>query len=503
MKRFITLLIITTLLVSCKQKSIHKLSKKVIIAGKISNFNKNNPDIKMYVNRLGADQTEVSTTADSLGNFKLSFDTYIPTDVWISYKTNFLVLTHPGDSIHLEFNGKPNNRSKILKTILFSGDCDSTNLAAAKFQEMYFSSPIYTDWDKKNRAIKECDLEEYEIYLDSLRNKTNLLFTDFVTKNKPNEEVKTWAKTYLEQELNYLYASYPDGHRYHNKLSENEWNVPLSYYDKVKTSTKIEPSKYISGYAVGVFFNNYISYVYKNILFDNKKLISDNGGILKISDKQKDSIIIDGILKYTKEPFIQQVLYTSIINQYFDEMNVRLFEKNSPDIKATITESFLIEPLLERYKQIKEHLSNPKIESDAMLKKASNSSAKEIIDSIFSDNVGKVIYLDTWATWCAPCKSEMPNSKKLMEKMKGKDVVFVYLCIDSNESTWKANLSELQISGQHYFLNQKQSTDFRKSFKVNGIPHYFLIDKKGTILEKGSHLRPNIVEEKIVGLLNK
>lgn len=66
--------------------------------------------------------------------------------------------------------------------------------------------------------------------------------------------------------------------------------------------------------------------------------------------------------------------------------------------------------------------------------------------------------------------------------------------MDCEEHLWKANLAEFQMGGQHYFLTKKQSTDLRKVFKVQKIPHYFLISKNVVIVEKGSHSRPTNVE---------
>ena len=114
---FLCILILT----SCSSKTNKKeeLTKEVVISGKVNNFNPDNRDISLAINRPGFFQLEVNTKIDSLGHFKASFETYTATDVWVSYETNFLIVVHPGDNINLEFDGKSQSRSTILKTIKF------------------------------------------------------------------------------------------------------------------------------------------------------------------------------------------------------------------------------------------------------------------------------------------------------------------------------------------------------------------------------------------------
>ncbi len=71
-----------------------------------------------------------------------------------------------------------------------------------------------------------------------------------------------------------------------------------------------------------------------------------------------------------------------------------------------------------------------------------------------------------------------------------------FTIIDSEEKPWTVSLAEFQIGGQHYYFNKEQSDVFRDLYDVDGIPHYFLFDKEGELVEKGSHLRPNKMMEK-------
>jgi len=106
-----------------------------------------------------------------------------------------------------------------------------------------------------------------------------------------------------------------------------------------------------------------------------------------------------------------------------------------------------------------------------------------------SDLKGSVVYLDFWASWCAPCRAEMPHSKKLKEKFKGKDVKFLYVSIDEDEEAWLKAIEKLEIEGVHV-LAKGFKHDVPVSYNVNAIPAYFIIGKDGKIFE-GRPARPS------------
>jgi thiol-disulfide isomerase/thioredoxin len=96
-----------------------------------------------------------------------------------------------------------------------------------------------------------------------------------------------------------------------------------------------------------------------------------------------------------------------------------------------------------------------------------------------SDLKGQVVYLDFWASWCGPCRSEMPYSKTLREHFKGKPVVFLYLSIDENMDAWKAAITKLEVVGINACSPGNWTSPVAKLYGVEGIPAYFLIDKEG------------------------
>ncbi len=501
------LLYLFTILVlaNCKsqEEKNSQHSQRVVISGRVLNFDSNDMGVRFTVNRLGVSRLNMDAKMDSLGYFTTYFDSYIPTDIWIDYKTNFLVLIHPGDSIYIEFDGRPNWRPELLKTIQFSGDAAEINKEAAVFQQLYYSNSLYTDNFAKERAKIEYNVNEFRLYLDTIQQKRKNLYDQFVTDYSPSDEAKVWASTYIQTGYYDELIFYPLEHQFANQSKPGYCYVPVSYYDQLLNLLPITDSMLISGFALMSYIDRFhFGYATMNTLAEESfKQKKSKAGFISPIIQLTDSIIFFGIIKNTPDTLLRQLVLTDLFRRDFELSKVNRFEKYREVADDIIQEPFLKEPLLEMYGIVKERLVNPQLVSDAMLKKVADTSAKQIIDSILLYNRGKVVYIDCWADYCGPCRSEMPNSKKLMEYMDGKEIEFVYLCIDSKETVWKAILDKYQLGGQHYFLTKAQSSDLREAFDIDGVPYYFLVDRNGAIIDKGSHLRPDIVKERIEKLL--
>ncbi len=115
---------------------------------------------------------------------------------------------------------------------------------------------------------------------------------------------------------------------------------------------------------------------------------------------------------------------------------------------------------------------------------------------------GKVIYVDLWASWCAPCRAGMPDAKRLREEYKGKNVVFLYLAINDTDDAWRGAVRscETDYLGENYRILNAAESQFLKQIKHTHIPHLLLYDRTGKLVDLDA---PRPESEQIRVLLNK
>lgn len=98
------------------------------------------------------------------------------------------------------------------------------------------------------------------------------------------------------------------------------------------------------------------------------------------------------------------------------------------------------------------------------------------------DFAGKVVLMNLWATWCAPCRAEMPALDRLQGELGGKDFEVVAVNIDTNRlDRPKAFLAEVGVHKLAYYQDQSANifTDLKKAGKAFGMPTTLLIDRQG------------------------
>jgi thiol-disulfide isomerase/thioredoxin len=497
-KQTVLLLSIITV-ISCHEEKINITHSNIIIAGKVRNHDLDNPYITVGVNRISFEQEQISSKINSTGYFKIEFDSKIPTDIWLKYKTNFLILTHPGDSIFVEFDGSKDNRYELLKSVKFKGDFAIENFKAAKFQQKYFFLGYYTTKGIINEFAEKYDPLKFRQLRDSIRIIELSNLKKFIKKYNPSSETANWARILLNVDYYRDLASYSDHHQLGNKPGGVSQMIPNSYYDFLKNPFTLNDSVLISGYSISKFVNIYPPYLLEQTKYKNKSLF-ESPETIKKSHLKIDSLILFSVINEINDPLLRQMVLTEILRQRLEQSQINMFNQHEKIISDIVLEPYLKELLFELYRQMSKNLEISEGPNSLINQYPTDRSIKPEIDKIIVSNKGKIIYIDCWATWCGPCIAEIPQSKRLMEEYKSKEVAFIYVCLDSEKSNWEAIVSKNLVQGQHIYLDKTQSQEFKETFKINGIPHYILYDRKGNILENGTE-SPSFIKDKLDKLL--
>ncbi len=127
------------------------------------------------------------------------------------------------------------------------------------------------------------------------------------------------------------------------------------------------------------------------------------------------------------------------------------------------------------------------------------------------DLKGKYVYIDVWATWCGPCKREIPSLKKIEHDYKGKNIEFVSISVDDARRSgggsldvakekWRTMIAEKELGGIQLFSDNNWNSEFIKNYKIEGIPRFILIDPNGNIVSADA---PRPSDPKLVELFTE
>lgn len=101
---------------------------------------------------------------------------------------------------------------------------------------------------------------------------------------------------------------------------------------------------------------------------------------------------------------------------------------------------------------------------------------------------GHYVYIDVWATWCGPCKAELPYLKILEKKYSGRNIQFVGISVDKAQDagSWKKFVADNDLMGWQVMADHDFSSAFITDFNITSIPRFILIDPAGRIVSENA-----------------
>jgi peroxiredoxin len=112
---------------------------------------------------------------------------------------------------------------------------------------------------------------------------------------------------------------------------------------------------------------------------------------------------------------------------------------------------------------------------------------------------GKYVLIDFWASWCGPCRREMPEVKKIYEKYKNKNFEILGVSLDREKKEWIKAIHEDKLPWKHVSDLKFWDCQAAREYNVQSIPYTVLVDPEGKILAK--ELRGEELEKKLAEVI--
>lgn len=258
-------------------------------------------------------------------------------------------------------------------------------------------------------------------------------------------------------------------------------------------------------FALGTPNNN----AYESYMSDMKALedeyaeIAQNAQDPKLSDAKREEI--KELLGNFEEKYYQAVK-NSIADNVGNDFGLynlcNSYYYYSPEELAPVLEGYIAAfPTNARLQQIKRH-NDISLET-AVGKQFKNFEMPDVDGDVHSVAeyiaANKVTLIDFWASWCGPCRAEMPAVKAAYEAYKAKGFGIVGVSLDNNKDAWVAAIKNLGMDWAHMSDLKGWNSMGAKLYGVNSIPATVLVAQDGTILAR--NIRGEAIQEKLAELL--
>jgi thiol-disulfide isomerase/thioredoxin len=410
-------------------------------------------EISDYDHKVLMIDSDTLTVTD--GKFEITIPPDYPVYRNLMYgKDKKFLFLMPGYAMKIKFNA-----SDFYGSFKIEGDGVNENIVLDSMEALVINESF---WDRINNE----DAVGASKYLDSCRT-AYLNILEKLNKEYPTSEI---FMDYEKADMEYFFGGFKIAIGLKNNVTDSV------YYDFTRNIV-VENEKYLGIIAYKQFLTNYIDFIIWN----------SNGNLNSLRINKPDSLL-DATLSHIntyKSEKIKEYLRYYFIKERLEDQGIEGFDKYYNYFETNNTDSSYAEEMKKLYDQKLKLIAGTNAPdfycSDA---EGASHSLKEFLN--------KIVYIDFWATWCGPCKKEMPDFLDLQEEYKGKDIVFIRISLDDDINRWLKVEESITSEGISWFAGKGFGSEAAKAFQVISIPTYVLIDKEGKIVNADA-LRPSSV----------
>ncbi len=439
--------------------------KKITITGTIENNRAKEITFIEYGLPFNFDPNHKVNIGDD-GSFKLELDAKEAMYYYFSYnRRNVLMYLIPGDDLNINFDAK-----QVEATVKYTGSAAELNT----YLKDRFVSEQPIARQMKGMYAKEWDA--YQEFLDKNKAASQQKLDAFKEGKKIKKHLEQFVK--LEQAnidglWSFFYIQYPTYHAHYAKKDPQDL-LHLVDLEMMEQKVIDDPSL-LGSKAYRDFLNQFLfSKCDHDFIKAQAQLTSRAEFVEKVYFKINDKMNLDWVKDYLKA----RVIFEQVDKNGLGNMMAAVEDYRQTDAKKEYIAA--VEKAWNKWESLKPGAMAP----DIVGKDVDGNEIK------LSDFKGKLVYIDVWATWCGPCRKEIPFLKKAEEQLHGKDVVFLSVSTDDDKNRWKSFVEKEGLTGVQINVPGGWGSEICKTYNIGSIPRFMMIDKEGRIIETQS-MRPS------------